>query len=402
MNTSDAISEEEALGAPVYFGSARQNRLRAEETLPAKLGLILEKLDLRARVKDKSVAIKMHLGGNIGYSTIHPVFVRGLVSVVMEGGGRPFLTDTIYACRTAHERGYSHETVGCPIIPCAGLTDKYYRTFERSFKQMKEWRVGGILMDADFLIDFAHVKGHPSCGLGGQFKNLALGAMTAATRGALHDTMHADQYWFPEKCSDEETRQRIMAACPMEALVADKENPEVIHRHYEPCVQCRECLDVAPEGALTVNPENYYAFQEACAIGVSHVLSAFQPDRAIFINLATQITPVCDCFGFTGMSVLPDIGIFAGDDICAVEQATLDEIGKHRIIEENVPLSMRLQHGEGYHPFQILHGPHKDPYKVIEYAAALGLGSRDYEIVDVMPLEKPREAPDTTVSAAKL
>ena len=117
------------------------------------------------------------------------------------------------------------------------------------------------------------------------------------------------------------------------------------------------------------------------------MLSAFKPDQAVFINLANNMTPVCDCFGFTGLPILPDVGIFAGDDICAVEQVTLDEIAKHKVIEENMPLSMVPQHGEGYHPFQVVHGPYKDPYKVIEYAAGLGVGQKEYELVDVMPLE---------------
>jgi hypothetical protein len=40
------------------------------------------------------------------------------------------------------------------------------------------------------------------------------------------------------------------------------------------------------------------------------------------------------------------------------------------------------------HPFQQLHGPHKDPYVMIEYGKMLGLGSRDYELIDVLPVEK--------------
>ena len=40
----------------VYYGSARQAQLTAQETLPAKLELILEKLELRERVKDETVA----------------------------------------------------------------------------------------------------------------------------------------------------------------------------------------------------------------------------------------------------------------------------------------------------------------------------------------------------------
>jgi len=99
------------------------------------------------------------------------------------------------------------------------------------------------------------------------------------------------------------------------------------------------------------------------------------------------MTPVCDCFGFTSMPILPDAGIFGSNDIVALEQATLDIIGQTKIIEENVPTSMEIWYRDG-HPFQTLHGPMKDPYKVVEYAEKLGLGTRQYELVDVFPVEE--------------
>jgi hypothetical protein len=40
-----------------------------------------------------------------------------------------------------------------------------------------------------------------------------------------------------------------------------------------------------------------------------------------------------------------------------------------------------------------LHGPYKDPYKVLEYGEGLGLGQRNYELVDVLPVEDIRPAP---------
>jgi hypothetical protein len=53
----------------VFWGSPRQARLAANETLPAKLDLILDELHLRDRVKGENVAIKLHVGSNIVYST---------------------------------------------------------------------------------------------------------------------------------------------------------------------------------------------------------------------------------------------------------------------------------------------------------------------------------------------
>ena len=376
----------------VYFGSPRQVRLEARETLPAKLDLILEKLNLRDRVKDETVVIKMHTGNTVGYSTVHPVFVRKVVQAVKQGGGRPYVADVTWDANGAEERGYSSETLGCPVYAAAGPGDKYVYTHERPFKNIREWGLAGLIQDATFLVNLAHAKGHPSCGYGGAFKNLALGCMVGSTRSAIHDTMQFDRYWFADRCPDDETRMRIIASCPHAALVEDKNDPRELHLHPEQCNQCLRCLKVAPAGSLRIDPVNFHAFQEAVAISTSLVLGTFAEGKAVHIVLANQITPVCDCFGFTGMAVLPDAGIFGSDDIVAVDQAVLDATSTLTLQEENIPASMEVHTREG-HPLRWLHGPYKDPYLAIGYGEALGLGTRTYELVDVLPVEKIERAP---------
>jgi len=388
------------MSTPVYFGSAKQQRLRADETLPAKLDRILERLNLRERVKGELVAIKMHLGGNIGYSTVHPVFVRKVVDAVKQGGGTPFITDTPWAVMSAFTRGYSQETLGCPLVPAAGMADNYFRSFPESYKNITEWKVAGEIADASFLIDLAHAKGHPCPGYGGVFKNLALGCQVGSVRAAIHDTFHQDPYWFPEKCPDAATRAAIIAACPQEALVQDRENEDRLHLHLEPCNQCGRCLKVAPAGSLKISPENFHAFQMAMALSTKSVLSTFAREKQVFLNLATQITPVCDCFGMTTIAILPDVGILGGDDICAVEQASLDAMLPYRLIEENIPAPYEVQH-DLPHPLQQLHGRYKDPYLVIRYGEELELGDSAYTLVDVME-EDIVTAEPVAVSAANL
>ncbi len=378
--------------SPVYFGSPRQARLEAQETLPAKLDLILDRLHLRDRVKDETVAIKMHTGNNIGYSTVHPVFVRKIVQAVKDGGGKPFVTDVNWDVTGAEQRGYSSETLGCPVFPAAGPDEKYVYAHARPYKNIQAWQVAGMIQDATFLIDLVHVKGHPSCSLGAAFKNLALGCMAGATRSAMHDAMHFDRYWFADQCPDAATRERIAASCPHAAIVEDKDHPGEMHLHFEQCNQCGRCLQVAPPGSLKIDAVNFHAFQEACAISVAVTLSTFAPAKVTHISLATHMTPVCDCFGFTGMPILPDAGIFGSDDIVAIDQAVLDVTARTRLIEENVPTSMEVHTRVG-HPLRWLHGPLKDPYVVTQYGEQLGLGTREYELIDVLPVEEITRAP---------
>ena len=371
----------------VFFGSARQARLEAKETLPAKLDLIIDRLGLRDRVKDESVAIKMHTGNNMVYSTIHPVFVRRVVQAIKDGGGKPFVVDVNWDAAGAEQRGYASEVIGCPVYPAAGPEEKYFYTHERPYKSIKNWKVAGLIQDSSFMVNFAHIKGHPSCGFGGAFKNIALGCMAGETRSAMHDVMHFDPYWFPEKCPDPADRQRMIEACPFEALVEDKKHAGQLHLHMEQCNQCERCLKVAPAGSLKIDQVNFHSFQEAVAVAADVVLSTFATGKVTNMALAMHMTPVCDCFGFTSMPILPDAGVFGSDDIVALDQAVLDVTGKSRLIEENLPGVLEVHTREG-HPFRWLHGPHKDPYVALEYAEKLGMGSRSYELVDVLPVEK--------------
>ncbi len=376
----------------VFYGDPRQSRLEGKETLPAKLDLILDELHLRDRVKGELVALKLHVGNHIGYSTIHPVFVRKVVQTILTGGGKPFVVDVDWDVEGSAERGYTTETLGCPIIPAGGPSDKYSYAHTREFKNIKEWHVAGMIEDATFMVNFAHAKGHPTNAYGGALKNIALGCMVGKTRSAMHDSMLYDQYWFKEKCQDQETRQRIIASCPHGALVLDKNDNEEIHLHIDMCNQCGRCLKVAPEGSLKINPVNFEAFHQAVAHSVQITLSTFAPEKATHIVLATHMTPVCDCFGFTSMPLMRDAGIFGSDDIVAVDQAVLDATAKSPLFEENLPSTMEVHTREG-HPLRWLHGPLKDPYKATEYAEKIGLGSRDYELVDVLPVEDIHPAP---------
>jgi uncharacterized Fe-S center protein len=92
-----------------------------------------------------------------------------------------------------------------------------------------------------------------------------------------------------------------------------------------------------------------------------------------------QVTPFCDCWGFTTPSIVPDIGILAGEDIVAVETAALDLIKPEDFIAGSLPAP--LNRGGGGHLLEQIHG--KDPYIQIEECVKLGLGSAEYKLSKV-------------------
>ena len=89
-----------------------------------------------------------------------------------------------------------------------------------------------------------------------------------------------------------------------------------------------------------------------------------------------NITLMCDCWGMSTQSLIPDIGILASDDIIAIEKASLDLIKSDNILPYSLPKNKTLVSGN--HLFEKIWG--KDPYKQVEALHNKGLGSMGYEI----------------------
>jgi uncharacterized Fe-S center protein len=359
--------------AKVTFVSARPKALKADATLPAMLDRMLGKWDFKKRFKDKRVAIKMHLGGGLGFSTIHPLLVARVVKAVKDAGGRPFITDGPGAVASAKDRGYTAETLGCQLLPVAGASDKYIQSRKVNFRTMKTVEVAGEVVDSGAMIVLSHGKGHGHSGFGGAIKNIAMGCVDGGTRGKIHRLMSAAFEWDKSKCTG-----CLMCKdnCPNEAIEF-KDGKIIISDHA--CKYCMHCQLSCPRHAITIDQSGYRWFQRGMALATREVLKGFEKGRVLYITALLQITPFCDCWGFTTASLVPDIGIVAGDDIVATETAALDLIKAENYIEGSLPLPLNRS-GQG-HLFQQIHG--KDPYIQIDECRKAGLGQTAYKLVEV-------------------
>ena len=181
------------MASKVLLASSKMKRLSAEDSLPAKFKRLLGHFGLEGMFKEKRVAIKMHLGGHYGYTTIHPLFVRFLVQAIKDAGGWPFVTDGFgYASPNPTARGYTAETLGAPLSPVTGNFDKYFYEKEIGYRGLEKVQIAGQIADADAMIVLSHGKGHGQCGFGGAIKNLAMGAVTQRTRGWIHGVMDVE------------------------------------------------------------------------------------------------------------------------------------------------------------------------------------------------------------------
>lgn len=108
-------------------------------------------------------------------------------------------------------------------------------------------------------------------------------------------------------------------------------------------------------------------FLEAMADAASSVADYFK-GNAVYINVMKNISIDCDCDGNASAPCMQDIGILASTDPVAVDQACLDLVynstdpGKDKLISR----------------IESLHGVH-----TIEAAYDLGVGNREYELIDL-------------------
>jgi len=370
------VEETRKIMAELLFANYAPQNLEPVNSIGAKWPRLLDALDLSAAVRGRRVCVKMHLGGGTGFTTIHPYLTRQLIAKVKEADAKSvFVTDSPEAVLSAAARGYTAETLGCPMVSVSGLSGRYYRTrpVEPPFNSFMEVDIGGEVADAEVLIDFAHVKGHGACGFGGAVKNLAMGCMTQKTRKEIH-ALEGGLEWDAVRC----TRCKVCEQnCPNKAISFSEEGRFEVFYHN--CKFCQHCVLICPAKALKMLGGRYRDFQRGMALAAKAVLDCFPPERRLFVNVLTNVTIFCDCWGMTTPNLVPDIGILAGRDIVAIEQATLDLIRFEDLIPGSLPSGWKIgRHG---HLFERLHG--KDPYVVVECLAQLGLGAREYQLREI-------------------
>lgn len=111
-------------------------------------------------------------------------------------------------------------------------------------------------------------------------------------------------------------------------------------------------------------------FLESMAAAAQAVHDYFG-DNIVYINVMNNMSVDCDCDAHPADVLLKDYGILASTDPVALDKACVDIIFNMHPSEgnDNAPLIERIKSRHGTH--------------TIDHAAAIGLGSLDYEIVDL-------------------
>ncbi|MDR2354286.1 MAG: DUF362 domain-containing protein [Deltaproteobacteria bacterium] len=363
----------------VYFTNMR---CKLGDSLLFKLQRLMVKAEFESiDFKKKFVAIKIHFGepGNLAF--LRPNFAKTVADKITFLKGHPFLTDcgTLYVGRrtnalahldAAYENGFTPYSAGCHIVIGDGLkgTDEVEVPINGGIL-LTHAKIGRAIMDADILVSLNHFKGHEVSGFGGAIKNVGMGSGSRA--GKM--TMHND--------SKPKVSRKLCIGCKVCAkhcgqdAISFSDNKAIINP--DRCVGCGRCLGSCNQHAIS---NSWSSAPDAMCRKMVEYCKAVVDGRPHFhINIVNQVSPFCDCHSENDAAIIPDIGIFAGFDPVAVDQASVDAVNKAYVLAGTFADEHKIKNSD---IFTSIH-PSTNWKVQVEHAIKIGLGTSDYELIQV-------------------
>ncbi|MDY6796168.1 MAG: DUF362 domain-containing protein [Actinomycetota bacterium] len=338
-----------------------------------KLEELMESVNISGMIDSGDlVVVKTHFGERGSTAFVPVVYIRRLVERVKKLGGKPFLTDSgiLYVggrsnaydhlC-TASFHGFSQETAGAPIIIADGLTGHDFVEIEVGGRYFEKVKIASAAVHAQAMIIVTHMTGHELTGFGAALKNVGMGLGSRGGKQQMHSDVRPEV--DEAKCTACAT---CIEYCPAGAIsMVGKGKSKHATIDHDKCIGCGECTVMCLEGAIAARWEegDPGVSQRKIAEYAKGVLKGKEGKYAFF-NFLTRISPACDCWNYSDVPAVPDIGILASTDIVAIDQASVDLVNREA----------------GKDLFRSLY-PNVDWGIQVEHAEEMGLGSRDYELV---------------------
>jgi len=314
-------------------------------------------------------AVKVHFGEPDNSTFLSPHFVEPIVRMIKSCGAKPFVTDTsvLYKSRrsnaidhlaVAAEHGFTTERLGAPVIIADGVLGRNEIEIEVNAQLNKTVSLAAELVSAHSIVVLSHVTGHLNTALAATIKNLGMGM--SSRKGKLTQHSVTKPLINQNKC----TACGICASwCPVNAITIRQEFAVI---NEELCTGCGECLMVCRFNAVKFRWDNSSELlQKQIA---EHALGIVKQKKGkiAYLTFMINMTKDCDCQAQKPISVIDDIGVLAGTDPVAIDQAVLD-LTRHKAGQSLADIAY----------------PNLNPNIQLEYGEQIGLGSWNYNISEI-------------------
>lgn len=318
----------------------------------------------------KDVLVKLHMGERGNKFYLKPPVIKQFVDALLAIGARPFLFDTAVKYEggrntpekymaTAKEHGFCE--LGCPVV--IGNDGHSVPVDMRGTTDMPEYafEVADELRDAEFVLSVAHGKGHMMSGFGGSVKAFGMGGVSKESKGFIH-AAGAPVLSNAEACR---LCGVCMEGCPMKAITVVKSGAKAGWSiDYGKCFGCQRCVKTCPQKALVWKGEQFDLMLAAGATACFTESERNKKKKAVFVNVLVDIAKRCDCASDAGPVISPDVGVVVSDDPVAADAASIDLLEK--------AMGRTLESVQSV-----------DPRAHVRYAAKLGMGRMEYDMVRV-------------------
>jgi len=399
----------------VYYFTART--FNHKESLSRFKGpSALEKIGFNNKVqKGDNVVIKTHFGALENVRYLRPSYIRFLCDHVKDLGAIPSVaescgwgvpeeftgTHTEYSGRAGEEEyletakihGFTEETMGAKLLMLDGLVGTEIIKQAVNGKRFKEVLVAGRLKEFDQMILATHFKGHGGSGFGGSIKNLGIGCVSKGGKVQAHMGKKFE-FNFEAPISDYENCLKI---CPTNALREDPDGKLI--RDEEKCRYCYMCKSVCKNNVIDTGSSTREEFITQMVDNAAGVIEYFGKDEIFYINYVIDVTWQCDCTGGSDIPFVSDIGILSSSDPVAVDQSAVDLIHLSKMNPHSILGNIGNISKEKSHDW-LSYIPRFDPetgkmdlnpdgkeskhWEIqLKVAEELGLGTRDYKLIEV-------------------
>ena len=150
-----------------------------------------------------------------------------------------------------------------------------------------------------------------------------------------------------------------------------------IYIDLDKCLGCGECKVTCKYSAISWGDWDTTSLLQEKMVEFAYGAIKGKKDKVGFFNFILEVSPDCDCWNFSDPSIVEDLGILASFDPVAIDQASVDLVNQTPGIK-----GTKLINPNSQDKFKTLY-PKIDWAIQLKYAEKIGLGSREYELIQI-------------------